>query len=60
VGRGFTLAEVHEMTLAQVKAFLMAGGAAQRREHKDFLFLLRGAQYDPKNFKKLLKSLEDG
>lgn len=53
---GFTLADVHGMTLAQAAAF---GDAAERRRRlgrTELLFMLRGAKYGKTEFAKLLKA----
>ena len=53
---GFTLADVHGMTLEQVRLY---GEAAERRRRKartELLFMLRGAEYEKGAFAKLLKA----
>lgn len=52
---GFALQDVYEMTLGQVKIYTQAAERAKRRENRDMLFMMRGAQYDAKHFEKLLK-----
>lgn len=46
------------MTMAQVRAYSQAVESARKRHHRDLLVLLRGAQYDPDAFTKLLNAME--
>lgn len=56
---GFSLPDVHEMTVAQLKAYTGAAERARKRENRDLLFMLRGAQYEKSDFAKLLKMMEE-
>lgn len=56
---GFALPDVYEMTLGQVKIYSQAAERAKRRENRDMLVMLRGAQYERKDFEKLLKAMGD-
>lgn len=56
VTAGFTLADVHGMTLAQLRAY---GDAVERRRklaRTELLCMLRGAKYPKKPFNDLLKA----
>lgn len=47
------------MTTAQLRAYGQAAERARRRDLRDLLVIVRGAQYDKAGFQKLTKALED-
>lgn len=57
---GFTLADVHGMTLRQVRLYGEAAESRRRKARTELLFLLRASRYDGKDgaraFAKLLKA----
>jgi hypothetical protein len=59
VSAGFGLAEVLDMTLAQVRAYSVAAERARRRHNRDLLLLMRGSQFDKAGFEKFMRALED-
>jgi hypothetical protein len=45
-------------TLGQLRAYSLAVVRAKKREHRDLLVLLRGSQYERRDFEKLIEALE--
>jgi hypothetical protein len=41
-----------------LRGYSLAAERARKRDHQDLLVMLRGAQYDQRNFEKLLTTLE--
>jgi hypothetical protein len=41
-----------------MRALTKAAERARKRDHRDLLVMLRGAQYDRRDFEKLLNALE--
>jgi hypothetical protein len=58
VRQGFPIETVLGFTLGQLRAYSQAADRAKKREHRDLLVLLRGAQYDQEAFTQLLNKLE--
>lgn len=58
VRSGFPLETVLGFTLAQLRAYTLAAERTRKRDHRDLLALLRGAQYERRDFEKLLDALE--
>lgn len=56
VASGFTLADVHGMTLGQFKAYGAAVEARRKLARTEQLIMLRGVKYKQKHFAELLKA----